>query len=122
MLGRVNREINDPDEKIKEFQRILTQVVPLNLKYFNKILSENTSGFLVGSGMTWAEYYSLLYLKFNSNLFINFSLSLLNKWDLLPESAEAFFEEYPLLKQHDDRIRSLSQLSKWLNERPNSKI
>ena len=55
-------------------------------------------------------------------LFINFSLSLLNKWDLLPESAEAFFEEYPLLKQHDDRIRSLSQLSKWLNERPNSKI
>ena len=54
MLGRVNMEIHDPDEKIKEFQRILTQVVPLNLKYFNKILSENTRGFLVGSELTWA--------------------------------------------------------------------
>jgi hypothetical protein len=63
MLGRVNMEIHDPDEKIKEFQRILTQVVPLNLKYFNKILSENTSGFLVGSQLTWAEYNSLLYFK-----------------------------------------------------------
>ena len=46
----------------------------------------------------------------------------MNKWDLLPESAEAFFEEYPLLKQHDAKIRSLPQLAKWLNKRPNSKI
>ena len=55
MLGRVNMEIHDPDEKIKEFQRILTQVVPSNLKYFNKILSGSSSGFLVSNELTWAD-------------------------------------------------------------------
>lgn len=55
LLGRVNMDIHDPEEKIKEFERILTQVVPLNLKYFENILSNSTSGFLVGNELTWAE-------------------------------------------------------------------
>lgn len=46
----------------------------------------------------------------------------MNKWDLLPDSADAFFEDHPLVKKHNDKIRSLPELGKWLNKRPNSKI
>ena len=54
-LGRVNMDIHDPDEKVKEFQKVLTTIVPLNLKYFENILSNSKSGYLVGDSLTWAE-------------------------------------------------------------------
>ena len=54
MFGRVHR-ILVKEEKKKEFERILTQIVPLNLKYFENILSNNSKGFLVGKNLTWAE-------------------------------------------------------------------
>ena len=54
MFGRVNR-IALKEEKIKEFKRLLNNVVPLNLKYFENILSKNSTGYLVGNGVTWAE-------------------------------------------------------------------
>jgi hypothetical protein len=54
MFGRVHR-ISVKEEKKKEFERILTQIVPLNLKYFENLLSFNSNGYLVGKSLSWAE-------------------------------------------------------------------
>ena len=54
IFGRAHA-ISAKEDKMKELQRIVTTIVPLNLKYFEKILSNNSSGYLVGNGVTWAE-------------------------------------------------------------------
>lgn len=58
IIDQINDEIDqfarlvpetDPDRKQKEFERLLKDVVPFNLKYFENVLAENKSGYLVGN-------------------------------------------------------------------------
>jgi hypothetical protein len=43
------------------------------------------------------------------------------KWDILPDK-EIFFESFPLVKKHDEKIRNIPKLAAWLQKRPISKI
>lgn len=53
-LARLTFE-KDEDKKLKERKRMFEVIVPNNLRYFENLLKANNIGYLVGSGLTWAE-------------------------------------------------------------------
>uniref|UniRef100_A0A1I7T6Q1 glutathione transferase n=1 Tax=Caenorhabditis tropicalis TaxID=1561998 RepID=A0A1I7T6Q1_9PELO len=68
---------------------------------FTKALKASGKGFLVGDSLTWID---LLIAEHSSNL--------------LRADPVHLFEEMPEMKEHSERIHSIPQIKKWIQERP----
>ncbi|WKX93327.1 hypothetical protein Q1695_010963 [Nippostrongylus brasiliensis] len=83
---------------------IKEKVLPARDKFFTiitKILAENKSGFLVGESVTWVD---LLVAE------------MVVQYADLPD----FYNGFPEVKAHSERVRSIPALKKWIEIRPES--
>jgi len=84
-----------------------SETVPKNLSLFEKQLANNNTGYLVGSGLTWAD------------------LALFNFLDSLSGGngcSENSCEQYPNVNKLVEKIRSCPKISKWLTSRPHTQF
>ena len=91
-------------EREKRSQERLEVAWPKNLGFFEKRLKDNKSGFLVGSGLTWADSHLYAVL------------------DWLFERKSEVIQNFPLVKSLADRIEAMPNIAKWLAERPKSAL
>ncbi|KAK6008963.1 glutathione S-transferase protein [Ostertagia ostertagi] len=76
--------------------------VPAHHKFFGymtKILKDNKSGYLVGDSLTWADLL-LAETATNAQKFPN------------------IYDGFPEVKAHSEKIRSIPELKKWIETRP----
>ena len=90
----------DESKKAELTQRLQTEVVPNNFKLFEDRLARTNSGYLIGTGLTWAD------------------LHLVNVIDWLVEKRDASLENFPLLKKHSQTVKSQPGIAAWLAKRP----
>ncbi|VDL65510.1 unnamed protein product [Nippostrongylus brasiliensis] len=67
--------------------------------YLTKILKNNKSGYFVGDSLTWADLYLAC---------------MADHAETVPE----FYDGFPEMKAHSDRIRSIPALKEWIETRP----
>ena len=70
------------------------------MKIFEAKLNQTNSGYLVGSGLTWADLY------------------LFNTIDRLGDSKHVAFEHNPTIEKHFNAIGNIPNIAKWLAKRP----
>ena len=98
---KVHFEANE--EKKKELgTKLLTETLPTNLKYLEAILNSNktNSGFLVGDSLTLAD------------------LAAIGLWGWVKDKIEPLFANFPIIKQHSDKIHNLPGIANWIATRP----
>ncbi|VDO19014.1 unnamed protein product [Heligmosomoides polygyrus] len=81
-------------------------VLPARDKFFpliTKFLKNNKSGFLVGDSLTWADLYVAGLTD-------------------LASIAPTLYDGFPELKAHSEKVRSIPELKKWLETRPQTKF
>jgi len=85
-----------------------SETLPKNLSFFEKQLTSNNTGFLVGEGLTWAD------------------LALFNLLDSLSGGNGCSdcnaCDQYPNVKKLVEKIRSCPKISKWLAARPQTPL
>ena len=77
--------------------KFLGELLPKTLNGYEKMLSLS-SRFIVGSVLSWAD------------------LGMLLAWEWLDEASKQLIGRYPLVKSHNEFIRSLPKVSEWLRE------
>lgn len=94
------------NEQVKQIdlENALKNTIPRNLKLIQNILEKNPSGFLVGDSATYADIF------------------LMNFYEWLRDEKNNILANLPFLKQHDEKIRSIPQISRHLNKHLNSKL
>ena len=91
----------DPEKKKELFGKYFKEDMGEFLKYFEKALSENQNGVLVGDKVTWID------------------LSFSTVWDWIPkEPRESIFKAFPSCKAHYNKIISLPRIAEWIEKRP----
>ncbi|RCN48914.1 glutathione S-transferase protein [Ancylostoma caninum] len=73
-------------------------------RYMKKFLKDNTSGYLVGDSLTWADLYLAEHV------------AVYGEW--FPEMLEGF----PEIKSHSEKVRSNPALRQWIETRPETKF
>jgi glutathione S-transferase len=76
------------------------EILPKHLTIFETKLNQTNSGYLVGKGLTFADLFLISILE----------------W--LGDKKSAAFEHFPALKKHDETVRALPNIAKWLQSRP----
>ncbi|XP_045163100.2 glutathione S-transferase 1-like [Mercenaria mercenaria] len=92
--------IIDVDKKRELMDTFRNKTMQRYLDFFEKRLTENRNGFLVGSKFTLGDVviYDTLYL--------------LDEFQFDP------FKDRPLLREHSDKVAASPGIAKWLNDRP----
>lgn len=91
----------DQVKKQQQTQHFIMSVLPKTLNGYEKMLSLNSTDFIVGNGLTWAD------------------LALVNAWEWLDEHSKQIVGRYPLIKNHNDFIRSIPKVTAWFrNQKP----
>lgn len=98
-FARIFRE-NDPGKKKEKQQKFETDMIPSNMKLFEKRISESKSGFFAPSGLTWVDLY------------------LFNFLDMLGEKRGMLLDRFPNIKGLDQKVRANPRISAYLNKRP----
>ncbi|XP_064618239.1 glutathione S-transferase 1-like [Liolophura sinensis] len=93
-----NAEGEKKAELVKKFQE---ETAPKFLAKFESTLAENKSGFLVGDGVTWADFTLMHFMSWI--------------WSQLPED---FATKYSHVKEHGKRVESLPKIAAWIAKRP----
>nr|QUF59407.1 glutathione S-transferase GSTS6/7-5 [Brachionus angularis] len=75
-----------------------------NLRFFETRLERNRNGYLVGSRLSWADIY----------------LSQIT--ERLENRKNEVLNNFPRIRDLDQKIRSLSRIAEWIRNRPNSEI
>jgi glutathione S-transferase len=94
----------DDEAKKKELDEFIETKAPDSLRLVQNLLEANKdgNGFLVGNQLTYADVY------------------LMNFYDWLRERKEHVLGKLPLLKKHDEKIRSLPTIASHLQQ--NAKV
>jgi glutathione S-transferase len=91
----------DPEKKKELFAKYFNEGIKEFLKHFEKAITENKSGFLVGDRVTW----------------VDLSFSVL--WEWIPqEPKQALFTEFQSCKAHYEKKVSLPKIAEWFEKRP----
>lgn len=92
--------IKDKDELEKKLEETLTEYVPKNLKLIQNILEANKqgNGFLVGDSLSYADVELMVF------------------YDTLRARKVDILEKLPILKQHNEKIRSLPKVAEHLQK------
>lgn len=88
----------DHVRKVQQLNRFKTELLPRALNGYEKLLSLSPSKFLVGNTLTWAD------------------LALVNAWEWLDDQCKPVLGYYPLVKNHNDFVRSIPKVAEWLKE------
>nr|AYN44477.1 glutathione S-transferase S4 [Brachionus calyciflorus] len=91
---------SDANKKKEIEQKIENEIMPKNLKLFEARIAESRSGYLVPSGLTWADLY------------------LFNLLEMLGEKRVMVLEAFPNLKGLDQKIRNNPRMAAYLAKRP----
>ena len=84
-------------------EKIVKEIMPVQLKFFDDRLAKSGSGYIVPSGLTWVDL--LLYVLY----------------DWIPQNDKCF-ENFKHLKEHRTKVDSIPQIAKWLKIRPVTSI
>ena len=76
--------------------------MPQNLKYFEKILASNksSSGWFVGDSFTLVDLVAF------------------NLWEWVRDKIAPVFDNFPLIKANDEKVKNLPQVTEWIAKRP----
>lgn len=88
----------DPARRTQLTSKFLTDILPKTLGGIERLISLNKSKYIVGTRLTWAD------------------LALVNVWEWFEEFTRQLFVNYPLIKNHNDFIRSLSKVNEWFKK------
>ena len=76
--------------------KFVNDLLPKTLAGYEKILSKNSNKYIVGNHLTWAD------------------LALVNGWEWLDDACKKIINLYPLVKSHNEFIRSIPEVGEWL--------
>jgi glutathione S-transferase len=93
---QILQERNDPMRRQLLLAEFLTSLLPRTLNGYERILSLNRSKFISGSQLTWAD------------------LALVNGWEWLDELCRPVLNKFPLVRAHNEFVRSLGPVAVWL--------
>ncbi len=102
LLNKMAEIMRETDETRKaELQKKLgEEIVPVQLAIFESRLAKTGSGYLVPSGLTFADLYL--------NLVV----------DMLGEKKEAALAHFPHLKKLTENVNSNPKIAAWIAKRP----
>ena len=98
-LSKVYYE-NDEAKKKALQEKFSTETLPNSFKPIEAKLAGNSSGFLVGDALTWADLYIVV----------------LSEW--FGDKKDSLLAHFPKIKAHDEKIRALPKLAEWIAKRP----
>jgi hypothetical protein len=80
----------------------MNEILPQNLKFFEKILSSNktNSGWYVGQSLTLADVIAF------------------NLWEWTRTMLVGLLDNFPLVKANDEKIKSHEKVIEWMAKRP----
>ncbi|XP_064615242.1 glutathione S-transferase-like [Liolophura sinensis] len=107
LLGPVIRFYFESDEKRKAegLKKFKEENAPAILPDLETALGKNSSGFLVGSGLTYADLCLLTLLEVMDGM-------------LSKEDVSAVLSSYPNVQKHRQKIESLPKIAEWIKARP----
>ncbi len=91
----------DEAKKAEGGEKLKTETLPKFLGIFEKLISSNTSGWIYGSKVTYAD----------------FALYNVMGW-----GAAAALDSFPGIKKNMEAVEALPNIAKWLKERPESQF
>jgi glutathione S-transferase len=114
----LHRKPNADKEQLKKtlFEPALQRFFPM----FEKILKESGSGFLISSGVSWADMFfaegKLLAVNVSSHKFISIGIQSLKNVE--PEALNG----HPELVAHQERVHALPGIKEYVATRPHSEF
>jgi len=91
------------DAKAPAKEEMVSKTIPHFYKLFSELLEKSGTGFFVGNKITYADIY-MYYMNWNWH----------NRQDLFP----GILLNFPLLKEHMDRIGADPKIAAWVAKRP----
>ncbi len=91
----------DEAKKAEVGEKLKTEILPKFLGIFEKLISSNTSGWIYGSKVTYADF-----LVYN-----------IIGWVKM-EAGAAALDSFPGIKKNMEAVEALPNIAKWLKERP----
>ena len=100
----LNAVMEENKEKQAELlKRLYDEILPFHLKYFENILEQKNTGYLLNRHLLMPDVFLLTIL------------------DLLPnEKRESTLENYNRINILDKRVRSYPKMGEWIANRPNT--
>ncbi|XP_064610336.1 hematopoietic prostaglandin D synthase-like [Liolophura sinensis] len=95
-------------EKAEQKKKYLETTLPTYFKKLETDLGNNSSGYLVGKGLTVGDLYVL---KHNEWVMVSFG-----------EEGQMAVKKYPNVQAHIKRISALPKVAAWLEKRPQNKF
>lgn len=89
------------EEITKKFNE---ETLPHNMRLYEKCLNKSKSGYLSSSGLTWPD------------------LHLMNVIEWFDEPQIKILENFPIVKEHYERVRALPKIAEWIAKRPKTEI
>lgn len=93
-----NLKENDQIKKQEQIKKFSSEILPKTLSGYEKMLGLNSSQFIVGNCLSWAD------------------LALVNAWEWLDDVSKQQLNYYPLVKKHNDYIRTVPLVADWLKQ------
>ena len=90
----------DEAKKAELTTKLQNELLPKHLAIFEAKLNQTNSGYLVGKSLTWVDLF------------------LMNILEWTGDKKQALFDNFPALKKHDETLRALPHIAKWLAARP----
>nr|AUX81339.1 sigma class glutathione S-transferase 3 [Brachionus plicatilis] len=90
----------DKTRKIEAVNKLFTESIPNSLKVFDNQIAKNGSGYLVASGLTWADLFLADFL------------------DRLREKKDNLLSNAPAVKSLYEKVLDHPKVSKWIAKRP----
>jgi glutathione S-transferase len=90
--------------KAKLAETLFKETVPANVTFFEKLLEQNGTGYLVGNSLTWADVvlsYGLTYFA---------------------TKRDEFLQNAPLVRALDEKVTSNERVAAWLAKRPETEF
>nr|AIT99305.1 glutathione S-transferase sigma 4 [Brachionus koreanus] len=94
----------DETRKAEVANKFYTETIPNTLKVFESKIAKNGSGYLVASGLTWADLFLVDFLG----------------W--LREKKDSFLSNVPAVKALDQKVLNHPKLSEWIAKRPKTEL
>nr|QUF59401.1 glutathione S-transferase GSTS4-2 [Brachionus angularis] len=101
VMNEFAKTVTEKDENKKKqiMQNVQNEVMPNNLKLFEARIAESRSGYLVPSGLTWADLY------------------LFNLLEMLGDKKDQVLQMFPNIKKLDENIRANPRIAAYLAKR-----
>nr|QVK45606.1 glutathione S transferase [Brachionus paranguensis] len=94
----------DETRKAELSKKLFGETIQNTLKAFESKIAKNGSGYLVSSGLTWADIFLADFLG----------------W--LGDKKDALISQFPAVKALDEKILNHPKISEWIAKRPKSDI